>query len=370
MDLFAALKDAGIRFMTGVPDSTLKAFCWSVCADPAIEHVPAACEGGALALAAGYWIATGRVPCIYLQNSGLPNALNPLMALASAEAFDLPLLLVVGWRGRPGLADEPQHRGIGRETLALLTAAGVEPLVLDGPDLGALAPFLARLGTETRRGAIVVSPAATEAGASGPAPGPAYGLSKREMLATLVDSAGQDALFVTGIGHTAREMMALRRARGQDEYMDLPAVGGMGFAATLAAGLALGAGGRRVICLDGDGSFLMHAGNQAIVGARPGLPLTHILFDNGCHASVGGHPTAGGRVDYPALALALGYPAAETAESVEALTRSVRALAGRGGAGLIHVPVVAEPVRPLPRPARPLDEGLAAFRARLHALPT
>lgn len=365
MDLFSTLKDAGICFVTGVPDSTIQSFCWSAIADPSVEHVPAACEGGAVALAIGHWIATGRLPCVYMQNSGLLNALNPIMSLASTDAFDVPLLLVIGWRGRPGTTDEPQHSGTGRETLALLEAAGVESFILEKQDYAALSGFLARFTTDLRRGAILVSPD-TKAEASGAtAPSSMKGILKLDVLRTIIDTAGPEDLIVTGIGHTARQMMELRRMRGDDEFVDLPAVGGMGFASILAAGLALGAVKRRVVCIDGDGSILMHAGNLAIIGARPDLQLTHIVLENGCHASVGSHPVAGDTVDYPALGRALGYPIAVTATSVDALSDSLRTIAAKGTAGLIHVPVAVGPTGALPRPARRLDEGLAIFRQRL-----
>jgi phosphonopyruvate decarboxylase len=369
MDLLGLMKQAGIGFFSGVPDSSLEAFCWDVCRDPGVTHVAAACEGGAVALAAGHWIATGRVAAAYMQNSGIANALNPLMSLASADAYDIPVLLVVGWRGRPGSSDEPQHRGVGRDTLALLRLAGIEPWICEAGDDEGVRTYLQRcLGAGTR-GALLVPPGlATGTGAvAHAAHSRAAGLGRDAVLACVADAAAADGgLIVSGIGHAGRAMMGLRRRRGEDMFVDLPAVGGMGHAAMLATGIALGAPGRRVYCLDGDGALLMHLGNQAVLGARPAIRLTHVLLDNGCHQSVGGQPLVHGGVDYPRLARALGYPLAETAASGENLAALLHRLS-QGGCGLVHVPVAAEGAGSLPRPDRPLPQGLAAFRAR-HAL--
>jgi phosphonopyruvate decarboxylase len=299
-----------------------------------------------------------------MQNSGLPNALNPLMALTSVEAFDIPLVLVIGWRGRPGLPDEPQHIRIGKATIDLLSAAGIEPyLVETASDMAGLPAYLSQLSSARVRGAVLVSPAATKGASPSPAPKGDSRLRKADVLQMLLAVAEPRAVFVSGIGHTAREMMALRQARGEDEFSDMPAVGGMGFASLIAAGLALGGSDRRVYCIDGDGSFLMHAGNHAVIGSRPDLPFTHIVLDNGCHASVGGHPIANRGVMYVPMARALGYPWATTAATLEEFASALREHTAKGGAGLIHVPIESSTPTALPRPPRSLAEGLATFRA-------
>lgn len=362
MDLVSPLIAAGVRFASGVPDSTLRDFCWSIAEEPRVEHVAAACEGGAVALAMGSWITTGRPACVYMQNSGLPNALNPLMALAGPEAYDVPLVLVVGWRARPGFADEPQHRGVGRETVAFLRAAGVEPLEAEPGGEDRIAEHLADMRPHARRKAILVPPTLAVGASPRRPPDERDRLRKTVVLRILIEEADAATVFLTGIGHTGREAMALRLARGEDPFRDLPMVGGMGFAAQVAAGMAMSDPGRRVICVDGDGSFLMHAGNHAIVASRPRAPLTHIVLDNGRHASVGGHPTVG-EVDLAAIGAALGYPLVRRATTTDALRQALGAIAADGGAGLIHVPIRAETPDGLPRPDRSLPEGLARFRA-------
>ena len=361
MDLVDLLDGAGVQFASGVPDSTLQEFCWAIAEHPRIEHAVAACEGGAVAMAIGTFIATGRPACAYMQNSGLPNALNPLMSLAGPDAYDIPLVLVIGWRARPGLADEPQHRAIGRETPALLRMAGIEPMEVTPGDEAAVAAYLRDERPAARRKALLVPPGPIAGSASRALPDESDRLDKQAVLRALVDIVEPNAVFVTGIGHTGREMLALRLARGENPFSDLPVVGGMGFAASLAIGLAKADPARPVYCLDGDGSFLMHTGNQALVSRRAKLPLVHIVLDNGRHASVGGHPTIG-PVDIPALATALGYPLVRQATNLEDLCESARLISGTGRAGLIHVPIRSDVPKALPRPDRGLPEGLAAFR--------
>lgn len=362
MDLVQILRDSGVRFAAGVPDSTLREFCWVIAEHPEIDHVTAACEGGALALTLGHWIATGSPGCAYMQNSGLPNALNPIMALAGPDAYDIPFIMIIGWRAAPGIADEPQHRGIGREIVRLLELADIDTLAVEADGSAQVRSFLSGESSTRRRKALLVSPSLTTGGSRrAPARDEADDMDKNTVLQILVDAAGPSEVFVTGIGHTGREMLALRLARGEDPFRDLAAVGGMGFAPQIAAGIAMSDPSRRVFCLDGDGSFLMHAGNHALVSGRKDLKLTHIVLDNGCHASVGGHPTIG-PVDFAALGSGLGYPIVRKAKNPSALHDALAAIANTDGAGLIHVPVRTDVPGGLPRPDRSLPAGLAAFR--------
>ncbi|MFZ2029424.1 MAG: thiamine pyrophosphate-dependent enzyme [Vitreimonas sp.] len=359
--IVAALKQTGVRFVSGVPDSVLAEFSNEVDRDPGFEHVIAACEGGAVAMAAGNWIATGRMPCAYMQNSGLPNALNPLMTLLSESVLNTPMLLVIGWRGRPGSVDEPQHRLTGAALEHLLAAADVRAVRADDLSDLQLQNYMRETMLARRRGAILVLPC-SRAGQHAPSPG-GEGLEKRAVLRVLLAGIGRDDCCVAGLGHTAREVLALRGCEGD---IDLPAVGGMGFAFSLAAGVALGLAKGRVYLIDGDGSFLMHAGNAAIVGPRRDLPLTHIVLANGCHASVGGQPLANAQVDYVAVARGLGFPSALSVATLDDLELTLARYAS-GAACLIKVPIRPSFPEDLPRPRDALSSVADAVARRLRA---
>ncbi|MCJ9668979.1 MULTISPECIES: phosphonopyruvate decarboxylase [unclassified Neorhizobium] len=364
MRLLEAMKESGIKFFSGVPDSTMKAFCSAVATDAGIEHVSAACEGGAVALAAGHWIATGCRGLAYMQNSGLPNAINPLLSLLHGSAFDIPIVLVVGWRGKPGLQDEPQHRAIGSLTPYLLASVGFEIIDIDSIDQNTLTARLIQGQKENSRQAVLVSPAESEVTASPvrSTTGSEYALDKETVLEAIVSAADKGSIFIGGIGHTGRELIALRERLFQPPSQDLPAVGGMGFAGPLAMGIALSQSSRRVYCIDGDGSFLMHTGNHAVVARHPKVAFTHIVLDNGCHFSVGGQPLVA-ELDLASVAHSLGYQVAVSAQSVQEIVDAIHTIASTGGPGMLRVGIKDQQPRALPRPKQSLRDWLAEFRS-------
>src|SRR5690554_2042572 len=122
----------GVEFFTGIPDSLLKDICAYITDNTSKKrHVIAANEGGAIALATGYHLATGKTPLVYMQNSGLGNAVNPLLSLADSEVYSIPMLLMIGWRGEPGVKDEPQHIKQGEVMTAMLDSMEIPWFVLE-----------------------------------------------------------------------------------------------------------------------------------------------------------------------------------------------------------------------------------------------
>ncbi|MBQ6173180.1 MAG: phosphonopyruvate decarboxylase [Clostridia bacterium] len=319
----------GADFYTGVPDSQLKALCnylmarWGI--DPQ-HHIIAANEGNCAALAAGYHLATGRVPVVYMQNSGEGNIINPAASLLHEKVYGIPVIFVIGWRGEPGVHDEPQHIWQGEVTLRLLEDMGIACCVV-GKDtteeeLRAQAEAFRVLLAQGRDVAFVI-----RKGALTDAPAVAYTnahtMRREEIIRHITAFSGDDPVVST-TGKASRELFEIREAEGRGHSLDFLTVGSMGHASSIALGIALQRKEKRVWCVDGDGAALMHMGAMAVIGAnRPGN-LIHIVINNGAHETVGGMPTVAEQADLTAVAKACGYPSAVCADSFEALDAALR----------------------------------------------
>lgn len=309
------LQMLGAEFCTGVPDSQLKPLCdylvqcWGM--DPA-RHVIAPNEGSCAAIAAGYHLATGKVPIVYLQNSGLGNLVNPMLSLLHPKVYGIPCQLIIGWRGEPGVHDEPQHLVQGSVTLELLETLEIPYLQLtedttEGTISQAVQEFQRhwRNGTST---ALVVRKNALSWSGKGIYQNPAE-MTREEILSILLEYTGDDPIVAT-TGKTSRELFELRRARGQDHSRDFLTVGSMGHCASIATGIALQQSERKVWCFDGDGAMLMHMGILATIGQLHPQNLIHVVINNAAHESVGGMPTVAGGLDLPQIASGCGYATA------------------------------------------------------------
>lgn len=319
----------GVDFFAGVPDSLLKSFCAELAAraaDPAggLRHVIAANEGGAVALAAGHFLATGRPGLVYLQNSGEGNAVNPLLSLSDPAVYGIPMVLLVGWRGEPGVPDEPQHKAQGECTLTLLDALRVPNEILP-PDEEAAEESLVRLvdraRAESRPVALVVRKGTFAPGAKAPVRPDLSDLSREDALRALLRLLPPDARVVGSTGMISREIFELREHAGEPHDRDFLTVGSMGHASQIALGVHLARPDLPVVAVEGDGAALMHLGAFAIVGRRADGHFLHIVLNNAAHDSVGGQPTVADSVDLPAVARACGYsvlPSASTLEGIAA----------------------------------------------------
>lgn len=349
--LVAALGAAGVDFYCGVPDSVLAAFCAAVEQHlPSAAHVIAPNEGQAVALAAGHFLATGHPALVYLQNSGLGNALHPLLSLADQGVFGLPMVLLVGWRGEPGGPDAPQHLPQGRATLPLLAACGIPVEVLAAEQDAAEAALRHAVTAAHRRAGpvAVLVPRGVLASPQRRADVAGIWLRGAALEALLARLAPETALVAT-TGFTARELWLLRRA----DQGAFPMVGSMGHAASLALGIALGCPPRRVCCIDGDAALLMQLGGLAMIGDCAPPNLLHVVLNNGAHDSVGGAPSAGLTVDFPALARACGYRQAARADSASALATIWPQL--HEGPSLLELRIGCGVPAGLGRPDRPLQ---------------
>lgn len=302
------LEQGGIDFFAGVPDSLLKNLCAYITDNIARENnIIAANEGGAVALAAGYHLATGKTGCVYMQNSGEGNAVNPLLSLMDADVYKMPLLLLIGWRGEPGVHDEPQHVKQGKVTLSLLETMGVPYIVLDENWEKQVAEALQTIRETNGLYALIVRKGTFEDYKLQKQEAADWELGREEAIKIVVDMLREDDIIVSTTGMISRELFEYRETKGQGHAHDFLTVGSMGHASQIALGLALQKPTRRVIVFDGDGALLMHMGGMAIIGDYNPRNLVHIVFNNGAHDSVGGQPTVGQKIDVEAVAKAVGY---------------------------------------------------------------
>lgn len=319
-DFIEKLRAGGIEFFAGVPDSLLKNLCAYITDNISRENnIIAANEGGAVGLAAGYHLATGKTGCVYMQNSGEGNAVNPLLSLMDADVYKMPLLLILGWRGEPGIHDEPQHVKQGKVTLALLEAMGIPYSVLDENWKKQTDEALYAIKETNGIYALIVRKGTFEDYKLQNQINQDWSLAREEAIKIVVDKLREDDIIVSTTGMISRELFEYREEKGQGHAHDFLTVGSMGHASQIALGIALQKPNRRVIVFDGDGALLMHMGGLAIIGDYNPKNLVHIVFNNGAHDSVGGQPTVGQKINVEAIAKSVGYTDAVSVDSEKAL---------------------------------------------------
>jgi len=352
--IYGALADHGVTYYAGVPDSLLASFCAYVTdhAGPS-RHVITANEGSAVALAAGHHLATGEIGLVYLQNSGLGNAVNPLTSLVDPAIYGIPLLLMIGWRGEPGRTDEPQHVKMGRVTTPLLEVIGVPHVTLPETEEGAVAAIA--LAVRSARSndapyALVVRKGTFEPYELRQVRPDAYAMSREDAIAGVLESLPAGTAVVSTTGMPSRELFELREARGEFHDTDFLTVGSMGHCSQIALAVALARPERPVCCLDGDGAALMHLGSLATIGSLGAKNFKHVVLNNGAHDSVGGQPTVGHDVDLCAIARGCGYTSVFRADGPAELADRVSEFASTDGPALLEVRVRRGARKDLGRP--------------------
>ena len=331
--LYNTLQAQDITFYAGVPDSLLKNLCAYITdhAEPG-QHVIAANEGGAVALAAGYHLATGKVGVVYMQNSGEGNTINPLASLTDKEVYRIPMLLLIGWRGKPGVHDEPQHVKQGKITTGLLNVMGVNYDVLAQEEEKAAAQIAKAIEAVTMQRevyALVIEKDTFEPYVLQTTSNNAFAMTREEAIQTVAAAMGERDCAVSTTGMISRELYEYRTAQGQGHERDFLTVGSMGHASQIALGIAMQQPDRRVWCFDGDGASIMHMGNMAILAVQHPRNMVHVVFNNGAHDSVGGQPTVGLQINLTAIAQAMGYAAVRRVVTAEELQAACRELADR-----------------------------------------
>ena len=312
MDVQKLVEVTGASFFTGVPDSQLKALCDYLIntygTDPKY-HIIAANEGNCAAIAAGYHLATGRIPVVYMQNSGEGNIINPSASLLNEKVYAIPCIFIIGWRGEPGVHDEPQHIYQGEVTLKLLEDMGIDYFVIDkSTDEKQVYGQLNKWQSVLQAGkqvAFVVKKGALEYDnkvkyANG------NSLLREEVIRRITNVSGTDPIIST-TGKPSRELFEIREANKQGHGYDFLTVGSMGHCSSIALGVAINKPKEKIWCIDGDGAALMHMGAMALIGSvKPGN-LVHVVLNNGAHETVGGMPTVAGDINFCEIAKACGY---------------------------------------------------------------
>ena len=370
MDIKNFVKIMGAEFYTGVPDSLLKNLCnylLHTYPDDASHHIIAANEGNAAAIAAGYHLATGKVPVVYMQNSGEGNIVNPVASLLHTDVYGIPMIFVVCWRGEPGVHDEPQHVFQGKITRSLLDVLEVPSYVVGKETTTkelaeareAFAPALAA----GRQVAFVVEKGALTSARTMNWQN-SYALRREQALAVLLEFTGNNPIIST-TGKASRELYELREQRGEGHSHDFLTVGSMGHASSIALGFALQRPEQRVFIVDGDGAAIMHLGAMAVIGQAQPANLVHVLIDNEAHESVGGFPTASHNVDFLAVARACGYRTILAAADEQELRDALTAMPENAGPTLLVIRSAIGARPDLGRPKEPPQVNKQAFMQAL-----
>lgn len=328
------LKENGIDSFAGVPDSLLKNICAYITDHSDARHnIIAANEGAAVGFAAGHYLATGKPACVYMQNSGEGNIINPLASLTDREVYNIPVLLLIGWRGRPGVHDEPQHVKQGKVTTGLLNVMGINYEVLSKEEDQAVKQINTAVAALNRNEvfALVIEKDTFQDYKLQNSQDSDLSMSREEAIRTVAAALEQKDCIVSTTGMISRELFEYREAMNQGHERDFLTVGSMGHASQIALGIALSQPQRRVWCFDGDGATIMHMGSLAIVASKEPCNYMHVVFNNGAHDSVGGQPTVGLDIDLPAVAKAVGYKtvfSVDCKSGLESVLEKVKSLQG------------------------------------------
>ena len=273
-DFYDQLASHGVEFFTGVPDSLLKEFC--LCIDDRIsndKHIIAANEGNAVALASGYYLAQESIPLVYMQNSGLGNAVNPLLSLCDPDVYSIPLLVMIGWRGEPGVKDEPQHVTQGRVQIELLEALGLPYEIISKDDdqfSNKISNVIEIARNENKPVVLLIKKGTFEKYKNEIVQPDDQRMNREEALEIILENLDDNSIIVSTTGKTSREIFEIREKRGQTHEQDFLTVGSMGHCSSIALGIALAKPHREVVCIDGDGAMLMHLGSlTSIASMKP-----------------------------------------------------------------------------------------------------
>lgn len=347
------LRDYGINFFAGVPDSLLKNICAYITDHfDAAHNIISANEGAAVGLAAGHYLATGKPACVYMQNSGEGNIINPIASLTDQEVYNIPVLLLIGWRGRPGVHDEPQHVKQGKITTGLLNVMGINYEVLSKEEDKASKQIEKAVNALKSKDmfALVIEKDTFEEYKLQNVEVNDLSMSREEAIQTVAAALGEKDCIVSTTGMISRELFEYRAAMGQGHERDFLTVGSMGHASQIALGIALAQPKRRVWCFDGDGATIMHMGSMAIIANKSPKNYIHVVFNNGAHDSVGGQPTVGLKIDLPAVAKAVGYKTVHSVDNKVDLEVILNHVIAQDGPALLEVKVKKGNRKDLGRP--------------------
>jgi len=348
--LINLLKKNNINFFTGVPDSILKDL--SIYLEPKNkkQHIIATNEGAAVSIGIGHYLSTKKIPCIYMQNSGLSNALNPLISIAHEKVYSIPLILVIGWRGSPRVKDEPQHNVKGKITENILKLLNIKYTILrSNADLNKFNKQIINAKKKNSIVACLIEQGTLKNKKKINKKNSFYKLDKEFFLKNLLQSLKKKVKVISSTGYNSRELMYLRDKYKLNKSSDFYMVGGMGHTASVALGYSLSSK-KKTICIDGDGSFLMHLGSIKTAGTFANKNFKYILLNNNSHDSVGGQNTYANEVDFKKLSKSLGFKNFYSINNNINLKKNIKSFLSNNNLSFLEVKVSSSKIKKLPRP--------------------
>ncbi|KRX09472.1 hypothetical protein PPERSA_00751 [Pseudocohnilembus persalinus] len=364
-EFYNAIASQGIDFFTGVPDSLLKDFCGYITDNhPQEKHIIAANEGAAVSLAAGYHLATGKIPVVYLQNSGLGNIINPIMSLAHQKVYSIPMIIIMGWRGEIGKKDEPQHLIQGKTMNGIITEMGINfeilPDYIEGAQEALESAVFNAKNRKCPQFLIVKRQCFTNYKLQNKVIND-YPMNREQALEILLPAMGQHDIVVSTTGFASRELYELREKYNQGHQRDFLTVGSMGHASSIALGISQVKKSRNVWCLDGDGAAIMHMGAMTQIGTLGGSNIKHVIMNNEAHDSVGAQPTCAGKIDFCTIAKGCGYKHVFSVSSEEELRQKAQEIENMEGPLLLEVKIRPGARKNLGRPKTSPIQNKEAF---------
>lgn len=361
---FKNLKEKNISFFTGVPDSLLKPLCAYITDKyHKDDHIIAANEGASIGIATGYHLATGNIPMVYMQNSGIGNATNPLLSLADKDVYSIPMLVLVGLRGEPGIKDEPQHIKQGKVSKELFNAMEIPCEILSQETDEAISQINKAIkisSTNSEPVVLLIKKNTFESYSLDNKTENKYTLSREESIELVLDKIGNHTPIISTTGMISRELFEIREKRNEDHAKDFLTVGSMGHASQIALGIALQNKEKKVFCFDGDGATIMHTGSMGIIGNSGLKNYKHIIFNNGAHDSVGGQPTVGFDINICEIAKGFGYKNTYTTDSKKGIEKIWDEFIKNEGPSLLEIRVKKGARKDLGRPTKtPLENKKA-----------
>ena len=366
-EFYNELLNNDISFFTGVPDSLLKSFCAYIKDNvSAKKNIISANEGNAIGLASGYYLGTRKIGLVYMQNSGIGNAVNPLASLTDKLVYSIPMLLVIGWRGEPNKKDEPQHKKQGLITTETLEMLGIKYEILDTDTNNdemklKVKKAYSYMNENNEPYALVIKKDTFDEYKLKNNTVFDFEMTREEAIEIVVSKMKENSVAVSTTGMASRELFELREKHKENHSKDFLTVGSMGHASQIALGIALSNKDKEVYCIDGDGALLMHLGGLAIIGNAKPKNFRHILINNGAHDSVGGQETVGLKIDTLAIAKACGYKECYSCSSKVELINLSEKITNVEGPVLLEVKVKKGARKDLGRPTTTPIENKEAF---------
>ena len=348
--LINILKKNKSDFFTGVPDSVLKELSFELQNKTKKNHIIASNEGSAISIGIGHYLSTKKIPTIYMQNSGLSNALNPLISIAHPKVYSIPLILIIGWRGSPRIKDEPQHNVKGKITENLLKLLNIKyTIVRNDKDLKKFDKQIKDAKKNNLIVACLIEQGTLEKNNKKIKQKDYFKLDKETFFKTLLKITDNKSKIISSTGYNSREIMHIRQKyqlrKSQDFYM----VGGMGHTASVALGYSLTTK-KKTICIDGDGSLLMHLGSIKTAGTFASKNFKYILLNNNTHDSVGGQSTFANEIDFEKLSKSLGFKKYYSIKDNQNLKKTLKQFLSGNGLKFLEVKVTNSKIKNLPRP--------------------